>query len=162
MCNDSTRPGMTAAEEMPPETRQAAAPPLTRLALALGSIAACVLAVPVLAQPLLRCHIEQGGQLQRLEVRPGSNPYLFKPVDVQGHFRFLAVVIGGEHEVDYVKLHTYYKKGPQFVLMHQVKYPAPAIAREDNAGSLTGVARLVSPVLGRELQYSCALIESGR
>ena len=123
-------------------------------------VAAFTLAAPALASPLLHCEVEQAGEVRTIDVRPGANPYDFKAIDIQGNFRFRAVVIGDAQRIDYVKLYTYYQKSRLPVLMHQVKYLAPAMPGAGNAVPLTGVVQLFSPRLGREIQYSCALVEA--
>lgn len=126
----------------------------------LGFTAVCATSCSVFATPILRCQLEQGGQVQTMDVRPDANPYSFKAIDIRGHFRFRAVVIGSEQQISYVKLYTYYQKGRQSLLMHQVKYISPAVQSGNVRIPLTGVVQLFSPNLGREIQYSCDLVEA--
>lgn len=129
---------------------------------ALAALAATLLAGPVAgvtdaaAAPLLRCELTQAGETQSRDFPPVTDPYLVRAVDINGHFRFKAVVVGDDQRLDYVKLYTYYEGRRQPVLLHQATYPAPA------AGPLTGTQRLYSPRLERELQYRCAVVEGGR
>jgi hypothetical protein len=128
-----------------------------------GAALACVLVGPmrVAAAPLLRCQIDQGGTTRMLEFAPVSEPYLVKALDINGRFRFKAVVIGDEQHVDYIKLYSYSQTRRQPVLLHVAKYMAPVALRQAPFDALTGHQYLYSPQLEREMQYGCALIEVG-
>ena len=119
------------------------------------------LAVPLAASaaPRLRCHLDQGGQSQVLEFSPVADPYAVRAIDINGSFRFKAVVIGDERRVEYIKLYIYYQTKRQPVLLHAAKYLLPAVQPGASADALTGMNYLYSPLLGRELQYGCALVE---
>lgn len=109
-------------------------------------------------KPLLRCQISQGGGDPHIfEFKQTADPYSVKSVDIDGHFRFKAVMVGTEH-IAYIKLYTYYQASHQVILLHEAKYVPPAVpSTSDSAGSFTGINYLYSPILGRELQYSCTL-----
>ena len=111
------------------------------------------------AAPLLRCKIEQGGSTQVLEFAPESSPYTARAVDINGRFRFKAVMVGDAQQVEYVKLYTYDFPKRQPVLLHEAKYMAPTAGSSPQPASLTGVNFVYSPRLERELQYECALLE---
>lgn len=119
-------------------------------------------AAPAYANSILRCQLEQGGEVRIVETSPGSNPYAFKAIDLDGRFRFRAVMVGKAGAIDYVKLYAYYRKEGISVLMHQVTYHAPVVPIGRDALALTGVVTLYAPPLGRELQYSCELIAAER
>jgi hypothetical protein len=121
--------------------------------LALDS--ACAAAVP-----LLRCTIEQGGKTQVLEFSPGQDPYAAKAFDINGRFRFKAVVVGDARQIEYIKIYTYDFPKRQPVLLHEAKYLTPAASPLAQPASLTGVNYIYSPRLERELQYECVLQES--
>ena len=117
----------------------------------------------VSASPLLRCQVTYAGATRVLEFAPVADPYRVEAVDIDGRFRFKAVVVGDDRRVDYVSLYSYYEVERQSVLLHQAKYLAP-VARASSAsnaapGALTGHNYLYSPGLERELQYACALVE---
>ena len=120
-------------------------------------------AATVAAAPLLRCQIDQGGTTRMLEFAPVSDPYGVRAIDINGRFRFKAVVIGDARHIEYVKLYTYSQTRRQPVLLHVAKYMAPvalpAGLPEPSFAALTGHQYLYSPQLERELQYGCALIE---
>lgn len=119
---------------------------------ALLSFAAC-------ASPRLRCELSQGGSVKVLDFKPVTDPYRVQSVDIFGNFRFKAVVIGDAHTISYIKLYTYYYAKRQPVLLHQVRYLAPAIRQDATRDTLTGTHTLYSPNLEREFQYACALLE---
>lgn len=56
------------------------------------------------ASPLLRCHIDQGGSSQVLDFIPVGDPCSVKAIDINGRFRFKAVVIGDTQHVEYISL----------------------------------------------------------
>ena len=113
-----------------------------------------------LATPLLRCKIDQGGSTQVLEFAPESSPYTAKAVDINGRFRFKAVVVGDARQIEYIKTYTYDFPKRQPVLLHEAKYMAPLVHPITQPVSLTGVNFVYSPRLERELQYECALLET--
>jgi len=131
-----------------------------------AALAACLLLVAPAgtahAAPLLRCRIDQGGDTRMLDVAPVADPYTVAAVDINGRFRFKAVVIGDAAHVDYVKLYVYVHTARQPLLIHQSTYlsPQPGAKADTSPAALTGVNQVYSPQLERELQYACALLES--
>ena len=131
-----------------------------------AALAACLLLVAAAgtahAAPLLRCRIDQGGDTRMLDVAPVADPYTVAAVDINGRFRFKAVVIGDAAHVDYVKLYVYVQTARQPLLIHQSTYLAPrAVTTADGApAALTGVNHVYAPQLEREMQYACALLET--
>lgn len=130
-----------------------------RALLAIGLIAGGLLPTTLFASPLLRCHIDQGGSTQVLDVSPVGDPYSVKAIDINGRFRFKAVVIGDARHVEYINLYVYSQTRRQPVLLHQAKYLAPVATPSAAPAALTGVNYVYSPQLERELQYGCALLE---
>lgn len=127
-------------------------------------IAICVIAgglFPIMlrAAPLLRCQIDQGGDTRVLDFIPVADPYGVAAIDINGQFRFKAVVIGDTQHVEYIKLYVYRQSKRQPVLLHLAKYLTPVAAESSAPSSLTGVNYVYSPQLERELQYGCALLE---
>jgi len=113
--------------------------------------------LPAYALPVLRCQLEEGGEVRIVETLQGSNPYDFKAIDLGSRFRFRAVVIGNANAIEYIKLYAYYRKEKISVLMHQVTYHAPRVPEAGATAELTGLVTLYAPPLGRQLQYSCDL-----
>jgi hypothetical protein len=116
-----------------------------------------MMAGTVCAAPELHCHIEQADTVKELRFSTVSNPYAVAATDINRRFRFKAVVVGNEAEVQHISLYTYYITSGQPVLMHEVKYLHPEIQKSSHDKSLTGIVYLYSPVLGREMKYDCAL-----
>lgn len=113
----------------------------------------------LIASPLLRCQIDQGGSTQLLDVTAVIDPYPVKAIDINGRFRFKAVMIGDSQHIEYIKLYVYSQSKRQPILLHQAKYMAPLTSSDASPSALTGINYVYSPQLERELQYSCRLLE---
>lgn len=118
------------------------------------------LSFSLFAAPLvLRCEIHQDDEIFLVDFLPGSDPYSAEAKEINDRFQFKAVVSGNEQDIEYVKIYTYYKEQHQVVLLHEVKYMPPFRQGEPSFAALTGVNYLYAPVMERELQYGCALLE---
>lgn len=133
--------------------------PLTASLALLFALLLALLASTAHAAPLLRCQIEQGGAGTTIDTVPVADPYTVPARDINGHFRFKAVVIGDAAHVEYVKLYVYATTKRQPLLLHETVYLAPVARRDAAPGALTGVNYVYAPNLERELQYRCALLE---
>jgi hypothetical protein len=122
-------------------------------------VAAILATFDAAAAPRLYCHIEQGGTTQDLQFGASSNPYTAPSIAINNRFRFKAVMVGDGQQVDYIKLYTYYQTRRQAMLLHEAKYLAPQAQSGSDPAGLTGIVYLYSPLLGREIVYSCALRE---
>jgi hypothetical protein len=111
------------------------------------------------AAPRLRCEVDQGGKTQTIEVAPVSDPYGVQGIDINGRFRFKAVLVGTADRIDYVALYTWYLGDGRPVLLHEAKYQAPEARPDPPPAALTGRQYLYAPGLEREIQYGCALAE---
>lgn len=109
------------------------------------------------AAPTLHCHIEQGGTVQELQFGAVSDPYSVPAITINNRFRFKAVVVGAGGTIDYIKLYTYYVTKRQPMLLQETKYLAPQVRAGVDPAALTGIVNVYSPLLGREMQYGCAL-----
>lgn len=119
--------------------------------------------VTAAAVPLLRCEVEQGGRTWQVETAPVTDPYGVRPLDIDGKFRFKAVMVGDERQIEYVKLYAYHHTRSKPVLLHQATYLAPLVASEPTAPpSLSGQHTVFSPWLEREMRYRCTLREVAR
>jgi len=110
------------------------------------------------AAPLLHCEVTYAGNTHTLEASTGGDPYATESIDIDGRFRFKAVVLGTAQKIDVIKLYAYYETRKQPVMIEEVKF-APPFATSDSPYALTGLHSLYAPPLGRELQYGCALRE---
>lgn len=130
--------------------------PARRVLLAV-CMAGAMLPATLLAAPVLRCQIDQGGITRMLDVTPTDDPYRVKAIDINGRFRFKAVMIGDARQVEYIKLYTYDQAMRQPALLHMATYLTPAVSVPP--ASLTGRNFVYAPDLERELQYQCTLLE---
>lgn len=128
--------------------------------LLLTSMAIVLFPATLQASPVLRCKIDQGGVTRMLDVTATDDPYRVKAIDINGRFRFKAVMIGNARQIDYIKLYTYDQTRRQPALLHQAVYLSPSVTA--STASLTGVHVVVAPDLERELQYQCTLLEVTR
>lgn len=133
-----------------------------RLALA---VAIALAAANLAAAPRLYCNIEQGGTSRDLQFDPTSSPYTAPSIAINNRFRFKAVMVGDDQQIESISLYTYYQTKSQATLLHQAKYLAPRMAAQSQSqtgadpAALTGLVYLYSPLLGREMRYGCALRE---
>ena len=131
-----------------------------RAACVASLVIACLSPAAVSAAPLLRCELDQGGGVMVREFSPVADPYGVVPVEVNGRFRFKAVVIGDARHIEYVKLYVYSKTKRQPVLLHEAVYLTPVASQDTRPSALTGVNYIYSPQLERELKYGCAILEA--
>jgi hypothetical protein len=128
-----------------------------RLQLAAGFclsfVSATTFGSAVAAPPILHCDLKQSLTVVSADFPLVADPYVVSTVDVDGLFRFKAVVFGATGQVEYVKFYTYYQTERQAVLLHEVKYSPPPGAA---ASWQFGEQRVYSPELGRELIATCA------
>ncbi|HEU4855024.1 MAG TPA: hypothetical protein VFS89_07010 [Nitrosospira sp.] len=122
-------------------------------------LAMCSHSTASAASPLLRCEISQGGEAYIVDFLPRIDPYTVEAKNINGKFRFKAIVLGNEKLVESVKIYTYYQEQHQMVLLHEAKYMPPFSQSPSSPAALTGVNYLYSPRLEEELQYGCALLE---
>ncbi len=115
-----------------------------------------IAALPLQAAPHLRCEVGYGGRTRIVEASPQADPYGIQAEDIDGRFRFKAVVIGSGGAIDYVKVYVYYQADTQPVLLHEARYLPPYPAAS-GPYALTGLNFLYAPGLERELQYGCTL-----
>lgn len=127
-----------------------------RITAALPFAAICMLG-QANAAPVLHCEVVYAGSSHVVEAAPGSDPYTTKSVDIDGRFRFKAVLLGTAERIDAIKLYAYYETRRQPVLIQETKY-LPPFNTSPEANALTGRQYLYAPPLGRELQYGCALL----
>ena len=117
------------------------------------ALVVAAISTAVQAAPLLHCEMTYAGSTQTLAVRPVADPYPVQSVDVGGRFRFKAVMVGSDSQVQYVKLYAYLETRRQPVLVQQATYLPPFAT----GNSLTGKQFLYAGPVERELQYECTL-----
>ena len=126
----------------------------------IGLLASCLLPTVLSAAPLLRCQLDQGGSTMVRDFSPVADPHSVAAIEVNGRFRFKAVVIGDAQHIEYIKLYVYSKTRRQPVLLHEASYLAPTASQDTRQSALTGVNYIYSPQLERELKYGCAILEA--
>lgn len=102
------------------------------------------------AGPLVRCHVDYGGETRTIEARPVASPLAVAPVEVGSYFRFRLVVLRAAGLPDEVRIETFSDRDDGPVLIHQGRYPWPR-----RAGEFTGHQTVYEPVRDGELQYRC-------
>jgi hypothetical protein len=130
----------------------------------LGALA--LLAVPTLAlaSPQLQCTFDVNSETHHTKHDLASDPYTVAAVPIGNRFRFKAIVLsaaqsGATSGVESVNLYVYYNTRRQPMVMQHVQYLQPVALRNPAPDALTGRVALYSPLLGKELQYHCALAE---
>lgn len=122
------------------------------------------LVLPIVAQasPELRCHFEVNAEHFEHRFAVVSEPYAVRSVNLADRFRFKAVVLGNDTQVDLINLYVSYQTQRQPMVLQHVKFIAPVAQLDPKPDALTGRVALYSPFLGKELQYGCALHEVTR
>jgi len=121
--------------------------------------ALCLFATQVWASPQLQCAFELNGHSETHVFKPVTDPYLAESIDIGGRFRFKAVVLASANQVDLINLYVYYQTRRQPMILQHAKFNKPTLQPSSQANSLTGRIAVYSPFLGKELVYSCSLIE---
>jgi hypothetical protein len=91
-----------------------------------------------------------------IEASPVADPYPVASVDIGGRFRFKAVMVGGDAQLDYIKLYAYLDASRQPLLVQEAIYRPPFKATSAPY-PLTGEQHLFAGPVERELLYSCTL-----
>ena len=113
-----------------------------------------------LADLQLQCSIEQGGKSLIHTAPLVQDPYGVASIDVNGRFRFKAVLVGNAKSAEYAKVYVYDYPRQQPVLLQYAKYLNPSVQSAAHGEALTGVQTVYSARLGREMQYQCKLVDA--
>ena len=105
----------------------------------------------------LRCEIHQDGETYTVDFLPSADPYTVEAKNINGKFRFKAIIVGNDQLIESIKIYTYYQEQHQVVLLHEARYTPPFKQSPSSSAALTGVNYLYSPRLEHELQYGCTL-----
>ncbi len=149
-----------------------------RLPLPTIGLAALLLALlPCAAQASaqLQCTFEVNSETHHTVHGTATDPYTVAAVPIGNRFRFKAIVLAAAPDlatdvapdaaqaapaaIESVKLYVYYNTRRQPMVMQHVHYLQPVPLRKPAPDALTGRVALYSPLLGKELQYQCALAE---
>ena len=139
-------------------------PHFQRFAL-IGAMALLGLPTLALASAQLQCTFDVNSETHHTVHELASDPYTVAAVPVGNRFRFKAIVLpaaasdGAASAVESVNIYVYYNTRRQPMIMQHVQYLQPLAQRNPAPDALTGRVALYSPLLGKELQYHCALAE---
>ena len=115
------------------------------------------------ASAQLQCTFEVNSETHQTVHNVATDPYTVAAVPIGNRFRFKAIVLaaaqGAPAAIESVNLYVYYNTRRQPMVMQHVQYLQPLPLRSPAPDALTGRVALYSPLLGKELQYHCALAE---
>ena len=112
----------------------------------------------------LQCTFEVNSETHYRAFSPAIDPYSVAAVPVGNRFRVKAIVLAAAPDavgtpIESVNLYVYYNTRRQPMVMQHLQFLQPVPLRNPLPDSLTGRVSLYSPLLGKELQYCCALAE---
>jgi hypothetical protein len=110
----------------------------------------------VQAAPLLRCTASYYGVPVTIDARITADPYDVPSVDIDGRFRFKAVMVGEKNKIEYIKLYAYFQAETRDIPIHQTTY-LPPFKLSSKPIPLTPLNHLYAGDYERELQYQCTL-----
>ena len=155
------------------QTNKAQRPLPTAAALLGLALLACPLAVQ--AAPQLQCSFDVNSETHHKTFGVVTDPYTTPAVPIGNRFRFKAIVLSAAQDaaqgaapsaaqpaptaIESVNLYVYYNTRRQPMVMQHTQYLQPLPLRNPAPDALTGRVAVYSPLLGKELQYHCALAE---
>lgn len=123
------------------------------------------------ASAQLQCTFDVNSETHHTVHSLATDPYTVAAVPIGNRFRFKAIVLAAAQDsassaaqsapapIESVNLYVYYNTRRQPMVMQHVQYRQPVAQRNPAPDALTGRVALYSPLLGKELQYHCALAE---
>ena len=126
-----------------------------------------LLACPLAAQaaPQLQCSFDVNSETHHKTFGVVTDPYTTPAVPIGNRFRFKAILLaagpdaGGAASLESINLYVYYNTRRQPMIMQHTRFLQPVAQTAPKPDALTGRVSLYSPLLGKELQYQCALAE---
>ena len=122
-------------------------------------------ALPAVAAPQLHCSFDVNSETHHKTFSVVTDPYTTEAVPIGNRFRFKAIVLaagpdaGGASGLESINLYVYYNTRRQPMVMQHTRFLQPVAQSAPKPDALTGRVSLYSPLLGKELQYQCALAE---
>ena len=122
-------------------------------------------ALPAVAAPQLQCSFDVNSETHHKTFGVVTDPYTTEAVPIGNRFRFKAIVLaagpdaGGASGLESINLYVYYNTRRQPMVMQHTRFVQPVAQSAPKPDALTGRVSLYSPLLGKELQYQCALAE---
>ena len=112
----------------------------------------------------LQCTFDVNSETHYRAFSPATDPYTVAAVPVGNRFRVKAIVLAATPgqagtPIESVNMYLYYNTRRQPMVMQHLQYLQPVALRNPSPDALTGRVSLYSPLLGKELQYRCALAE---
>ena len=129
------------------------------------------------ASAQLQCTFDVNSETHHTVHGLATDPYTVAAVPIGNRFRFKAIVLAAVQAqgpdapqdatpprpsgaaIESINLYVYYTTRRQPMVMQHVQYLTPVPLRNPASDALTGRVALYSPLLGKELQYHCALAE---
>jgi hypothetical protein len=143
----------------------------------LAALSLVLLPCAAQASAQLLCTFEVNSETHHTVHRLATDPYTVAAVPIGNRFRFKAIVLGAAPNpepgtgtaqaptatppvaIESVNIYVYYNTRRQPMVMQHTQYLQPVAQRQPAPDALTGRVALYSPLLGKELQYHCALAE---
>ena len=117
------------------------------------------------AAPQLQCSFDVNSETHHKTFGVVTDPYTTEAVPIGNRFRFKAILLaagsdgGGASGLESINLYVYYNTRRQPMIMQHTRFLQPVAQSAPQPDALTGRVSLYSPLLGKELQYQCALAE---
>ncbi|WP_255423423.1 hypothetical protein [Undibacterium sp. CY21W] len=119
-------------------------------------ICLCTASVNAHATPWLRCVVGYAGSTQLIETGVTNDPYSVESVDINGRFKFKAVMNGSASTINYIKLYAFFQTRSADVPIHQATYYPPfQLSKQETP--FTPKNSIYAGDVERELQYQCTL-----
>ena len=141
----------------------------------LAALSLALLPCAAQASAQLQCTFEVNSEIHHTVHQLATDPYTVAAVPIGNRFRFKAIVLSVAQDaaqvaapsaaqpapaaIESVNLYVYYNTRRQPMVMQHTQYLQPLPLRNPAPDALTGRVALYSPLLGKELQYHCALAE---
>ena len=137
------------------------------LATGAAALALALLAcpLPALAAPELQCSFDVNSETHHKTFAVVTDPYTAEAVPIGNRFRFKAILLAAQppatnaSSLESINLYVYYNTRRQPMILQHTRFLQPVAQTAPQADALTGRVSLYSPLLGKELQYQCALAE---
>jgi hypothetical protein len=134
---------------------------------AVATLTLALLACPLsaLAAPQLQCSFDVNSETHHKTFSVVTDPYTTEAVPIGNRFRFKAILLAagpdatGASSLESINLYVYYNTRRQPMIMQHTRFLQPLAQTAPQPDALTGRVSLYSPLLGKELQYQCALAE---
>ena len=137
----------------------------------LAALSLALLPCAAQASAQLQCTFEVNSEIHHTVHGLATDPYTGAAVPIGNRFRFKAIVLAAAPDtassaapsaptaIESVNLYVYYNTRRQPMVMQHTQYLQPLPQRSPAPDALTGRVAVYSPLLGKELQYHCALAE---